>query len=227
MGQICAGWSALLGHSFNVPSVNIKGDSVAGTPLLLGGVGLRPGSDADQQPEDGATDKSDLISHSANLGLEAPKMRLADRPNELKNFREIEPYCVSASDLVSPLPPSIFYGSGWATYHPPKNAVAEDRHYWYADQPTSRLRIPLRIGAGDVGIYFLQSPPDKPAGTVRCWIDDNHAGAKRLVGTAEVEEPIATLVMIDQGVSRGSHFAECVLEGELGGASAPFKILGM
>jgi hypothetical protein len=110
----------------------------------------------------------------------------------MATFREFEPFCVSASDLVSPLPPSIFYGSGWAVYHPPQNAVTEDRHYWYADKPESRLRIPLRIGAGDVGIYFLQSPPDKPFGTVRCWVDDNIGGAKTLVGTNdEIEEPMA------------------------------------
>lgn len=192
MSQICAGWSALLGQSFNVPSLNLKGESVAGTPLLLGGVGLRPGTIEGQQPDDGATDKSDLISHSSSIGLEVPKMRLRDRPNELKNFREIEPFCVAASDLVTPLPPSIFYGSGWATYHPPSDAVVEDKHYWYADQPTSRLRVPLRIGAGDVGIYFVQQPVGKPAGTVQCWVDDNREGAKTLVGTAEVEEAIAT-----------------------------------
>lgn len=31
-------------------------------------------------------------------------------------------------------------------------------------------------------------------------------GAKELHGTAEVEDVIATLVMIDRGVERGSHF---------------------
>lgn len=76
----------------------------------------------------------------------------------------------------------------------------------YAEQPTARLRIPLKLGAGDVGIYFLQSPPDKPLGVAKCWVDDNFAGGKELHGTADVEEVIATLFMIDRGVSRGSHF---------------------
>lgn len=33
--------------------------------------------------------------------------------------------------------------------------------------------------------------------------------------------------MIDRFVSRGSHFVECVLDGEPGGPATPFKILGM
>jgi len=190
MSQICAGWSTLMGHSYSVPANRLEGGSVAGTPLLLGGVGLRPGAAEGQEPDAGAS--GDLQAHTSNPGLEVPRMRLNDRPSSMATFREFEPYCVSASDLVSPLPQSIFYGSGWATYHPPKHAVTEDRHYWYADKPESRLRIPLRIGAGDVGIYFLQSPYEKPFGTCRCWVDDNVAGAKTLVGNAEVEEPIAT-----------------------------------
>lgn len=64
----------------------------------------------------------------------------------------------------------------------------------YAERPTARLRIPLKLGAGDVGIYFLQSPVDKPLGVVKCWVDDNTAGAKELHGTAEVEEVVATYV---------------------------------
>ena len=35
------------------------------------------------------------------------------------------------------------------------------------------------------------------------------------------------LVLIDRGVSKGSHFVECQLLGEAGGSSAPFKILGV
>lgn len=192
MSQVCAGWSTLLGYTYNAPTSRLQGESVAGTPLLLGGVGLRPGAAAGQGEDDGATAETDLQSHNFNPALEVPRMRLNDRPNSVSYFRELEPYCVSASDLVSPLPPSIFYGSGWATYHPAKGALVEDRHYWYADKPESRLRVPLRIGAGQVGIYFLQSPLDKPFGTCRCWVDDNVAGAKTLVGNAEVEEPIAT-----------------------------------
>jgi hypothetical protein len=40
------------------------------------------------------------------------------QPNEGRPFREIATYCVSANDLINPLPPSLFYGSGWYAYHP-------------------------------------------------------------------------------------------------------------
>lgn len=33
--------------------------------------------------------------------------------------------------------------------------------------------------------------------------------------------------MIDRAVSRGSHFIECMLDGEKGGPTAPFKILAV
>ncbi|KAK8850365.1 hypothetical protein IAR55_004283 [Kwoniella newhampshirensis] len=224
MSQICAGWSAINGHSFDVPNLGTEGDSTAGSPSLLGGVGLRKGMPG-QSPGDGSSAGSSLSDRY--IGLKVPLMRLNDRPHDVEHFREIEPFCVAASDLINPLPPSLFYGSGWHTYHPPKGAVHEDRHYWYAEQPTARLRIPLKLGAGDVGIYFMQSPPDKPLGSVKCWVDDNVAGSKELLGTAEVEDVIATLVMIDRGVARGSHFVECQLQGEPGGISPPFKILGI
>ncbi|WVQ63096.1 uncharacterized protein L199_001247 [Kwoniella botswanensis] len=224
MSQICSGWSAINGHAFDVPNLGTEGDNSASGPSLLGGVGLRKGMPG-QDPGDGDSAGSSLAERYQ--GLRVPQMRLNDRPHDVQQFREIEPFCVAASDLINPLPPSLFYGSGWHTYHPPKGAVYEDRHYWYAEQPTARLRVPLKLGAGDVGIYFLQSPPDKPLGTVKCWVDDNVGGAKELAGTAEVEDVIATLVMIDRGVSRGSHFVECQLQGEAGGTSPPFKILGM
>ena len=64
----------------------------------------------------------------------------------------------------------------------------------YAEQPTARLRIPLKLGAGDVGIYFLQSPPDKPLGTVKCWVDDNFDGGKMLEGTADIDDVMASCV---------------------------------
>ena len=42
MSQICSGWSTIIGQSFDVPDLGIERDT-AGSPTLLGGVGLRPG----------------------------------------------------------------------------------------------------------------------------------------------------------------------------------------
>ena len=130
MSQICAGWSTLQGHSFEVPSFGTDPDgSASGSPSLLGGVGLRKGMLGQaQEPGDGDSSSSSL--NEQLYGLKVPSARLRDRPNDVVDFREIEPFCVSASDLINPLPPSLFYGSGWKVYHPPRHAVVEDRHYW-------------------------------------------------------------------------------------------------
>jgi hypothetical protein len=124
------------------------------------------------------------------------------RPGELA-FEEVRPWCVSANDLINPLPPSLFYGSGWSAFHPPAGMVyfsllflflkimgvgqptasqTPSAHYYYSTIPTSRLRIPLQIGAGDVGVYYLEeSPEDVGDGSaVECWVDNNYGGAVRL-----------------------------------------------
>lgn len=191
MSQICNSWSAALGYSYTVPEVTVIGEvnekaAKGGQAVPFGGLGNRP-DNAEQQPE-AEEDSARLV---LNPAFEVPPMRLKSRPAEVDSFREVEPFCVSAGDLVNPLPPSIFYGSGWITVHPPKGSK-DDRSYWYAEQPTSSLRVPLRIGAGDVGIYFLQMPVDKHAGSVSCWVDDNEGGAKKLQGNADTEDPIAT-----------------------------------
>ncbi len=188
--QICQGWAATMGHAFDVPYMGSDGtDTSTGGPQLLGGVGLRKGIPG-QEPGDGES----TASESKYAALKVPSARLSDRPSDILQFREIEPFCVSANDLINPLPPSLFYGSGWHPYHPAKGAGNEDRHYWYAEQPTSRLRIPVRLGAGDVGIYYLQSPEDRPLGRAMCWVDDNTAGAVELSGTADVPDVVPTWV---------------------------------
>jgi hypothetical protein len=127
MSQICAGWSTIQGRSFDTPLFGMD-ESSTGGPSLLGGVGLRKGMPG-QQPGDGDS-VDDKALASKFQALKVPQGRMADRPADAQRFREIEPFCVAASDLINPLPPSLFYGSGWKEYHPPKNALYEDRHYW-------------------------------------------------------------------------------------------------
>jgi hypothetical protein len=130
MSQICSGWSTIQGHSFETPLFGMD-ESSTGGPSLLGGVGLRKGMPG-QQPGDGESVDDNALS-SKYQALKVPQGRMADRPADAQRFREIEPFCVAASDLINPLPPSLFYGSGWKEYHPPKNALYEDRHYWWVD----------------------------------------------------------------------------------------------
>jgi hypothetical protein len=165
--------------------------------------------------------------------MNVPQARMNDRPSDMERFREVEPFCVSANDLVNPLPPSLFYGSGWLAYHPakgPQLSLEESRHYWYSTMPTSKLRVQLKVGAGDIAVYYLQEPesPDgKLNSQVKCWVDDNVKGAKTISNAADVDHSTPSLTIIDHRVSRGSHFVECSLDGEEGKPVAPFKILGI
>lgn len=188
--QICLGWAAAMGHGFDVPAASPDSlDSSSGGAHLLGGVGLRKGMTG---PGQSKSDGDSTDPHAAYYAaLRVPSARLGDRPSDVKEFREVEPFCVSANDLINPLPPSLFYGSGWHAHHPNKGDQ-EDKHYWYAEQPTSRLRVPVKIGAGEVGIYYLQSPDDRPLGNALCWVDDNVAGGVELSGTADVYDVVPT-----------------------------------
>jgi hypothetical protein len=41
------------------------------------------------------------------------------RPGEELERFEIRPSCVTANDMINPIPPSQFQREGWKAYHPP------------------------------------------------------------------------------------------------------------
>ena len=155
-----------------------------GPPSLLGGKGLRKSGDAGLDAEDSGT--SQTGSGSGRSGRTSyhgvPPFRITDRPHTLQHFREIKPNCASANDLINPLPQSVFAGSGWAPVVP-KPDDEDERHYWYSDTPGSLLKIPVKVGAGDIAVYYLKGPASQGWGTVLCWVDDNTAGAVELNGS--------------------------------------------
>ena len=143
--QICAGWAATMGHAFDVPYM---GGPIE--PFFAGG-------SSGQTPFQG----DDLDSEGGGLAAKTratrvPQAMLSDRPSEIMKFREIHPFCVGADDLINPLPPSHYFGSGWLGYHPSKSASKKDSHYWYAEIGGSKFRVPIEVSAGDVAIYYLQ-----------------------------------------------------------------------
>ncbi|KAH8112798.1 Cap64 protein [Phellopilus nigrolimitatus] len=225
--QICSAWSAALGRTYDVASPLLVAADAPGVdkPLmdkhgLFGGLGNR------QQEGGGAVDSA--AKHNPHLHM--PAGRVASRPGE-RRTEEVSPSCVSANDLINPLPPSLFTGSGWLAYHPPpgsSSTTAYD-HYWYSTLPTSRLRVPIQVGAGDIAVYYLKEPlsDDSAGSAVRCWVDDNTEGAHLLVNTGEVDEITPTVYVIDHFVSRGSHYVECKLEGEEGQPVPAFRLLGI
>jgi hypothetical protein len=191
--QICTAWSIAQGAAFDTPSHS--GGGSGDGPDLFGGLRGRPGVpeprkegqniDNNQKP-----DGKDV--HRAHLSV--PPSRINTKPNADRPFVELSPFCVSANDLVNPLPPSLFYGSGWAAHHPTGSEARWKTHYWFSSLPTSKLRIPIKVGAGDIGIYYLREPVSQvgEGSSVECWVDDNYAGAKVVENAASVGEPTAT-----------------------------------
>ncbi|TFK32723.1 hypothetical protein BDQ12DRAFT_616564 [Crucibulum laeve] len=236
--QICTGWAVATGNSYD--SAPVTKPQHAEGHALFGGAGPRKGVPEPGQEnlkDDLDADGNRLKPDSASIpGTEAgsgvPLGMMNTRPVPGERFEEISPYCVSANDLINPLPASLFYGSGWYVYHPTTSggtALNPAAHYWYSTLPTSKLRIPMLVGAGDIGIYYVKEPlSDVGEGSqIECWVDDNYAGAKTIENAADVGEPTPALYMIDKYVTRGSHFVECQLVGEEGQGVPMFKIIGI
>lgn len=145
--QICAGWAATMGHAFDVPYMGST------SPALEVDATAKSGSEAGAGSASSDEASSNLITHPA---MHVPQALLTDRPSDILRFREVQPFCVSANDLINPLPPSHFFGSGWLAHHPGKGASTESKHYWYSEIGGSRIRVPVNLSAGDVGVYYLQ-----------------------------------------------------------------------
>lgn len=186
----CQAWNIAIGEEID-PT---QGDK--SSPGLFGGLGLRKGvpEPGAEQNEDGERSKPDASRKSTDPHLKVPVGLMSTRPTD-KKFEEIAPYCVSANDLINPLPPSIFYGSGWAVHHPSTAHTKQDveggataAHYFYSSLPLSRIRIPIIVGHGDVGIYYLKEGKDRLAeggSQIECWVDDNYPGRKVLSNERE------------------------------------------
>ncbi|KZT00724.1 uncharacterized protein LAESUDRAFT_665546 [Laetiporus sulphureus 93-53] len=255
--QICAAWGGLTGQSHELlPALatpifadNAKLPSDARG--LFGGVAQRKGAAGAAAPEANWAQREDAANGNPNRillpepnvnlkvpslhqNLRVPQMRINSRPADLEAhpFVEVAPYCVSANDLINPLPVSMFAGSGWAAFHPrPGSAdLSSHAHYFYTSLPTSKMRVSIQVSAGDVGVYYVKEPSSNVGlgSAVECWVDDNFAGAVVIENAAPVGEPTPALEMIDHQVSTGPHFVECQLMGEEDDRDIPaFRIIGI
>jgi hypothetical protein len=235
--QICSAWDIATGQSYDSVPILTGGD---GEPHgLFGGVGQRKGAapPTPNDDKDAAGDPLGAVKAAAAPlpvypQLRVPPSLINTRADSGRSFEEVKPFCASANDLINPIPPSLFYGSGWFAYHPPMGSgQAEILHYWYSTLPTSKLRIPIMVGAGDIGVYYLKEPIGSGDGgegsAIECWVDDNYGGAVIIENGANVPSSTPALEIIDHKVSRGSHFVECVLLGEEGQGSPAFRIIGI
>ncbi|EIN14668.1 hypothetical protein PUNSTDRAFT_96689 [Punctularia strigosozonata HHB-11173 SS5] len=249
--QVCAAYNAALGKNQDAlpllaaDSVNVRQPTDARG--LFGGVGQRKGAGAAQDGEGAPVSEEDenapdnkgnaLAMNALTAHMLIPPSRINTRPAELsgatgRTFEEIAPFCASANDLVNPLPPSIFAGTGWTSAHPPLGSTGDWRvsaHYWVSTLPTSQLRIPIQVGNGDIGIYFLRETQAAvgDGSAVECWVDDNVPGRRTIRNVGPVGEATPTLTFIDHYVARGPHYVECVLMGEEGQSVPPFRIMGI
>lgn len=202
--QICTAWSVAQGSAFDAIPMHSPGDAHG----LFGGVGQRKGvPEPEKKAEKEGVDSEGNRIKADNLSPKDVAHALASIPAERMNsvgnsgrpFEEVSPFCVSANDLINPLPPSLFYGSGWNAHHPGSSGgstLHTSAHYWFSILPTSKLRIPLQVGAGDIGIYYLSEPVSQigEGSSVECWVDDNYAGAKIIENAADIAEPTPAYV---------------------------------
>jgi hypothetical protein len=199
--QVCTAWAVANGAAFDAVPARTSGEAApADGHGLFGGVGQRKGV-PEPGKEDPPADAKLALPPTSNLvhpALHVPRTRISTRPNAARPFEEIAPFCVSANDLINPLPPSLFFGSGWHAFHPTlgSNSLNTKAHYWHSTLPTSKLRIPIMVGAGDVGVYYLKEPINTvgEGSAVECWVDDNYTGARTIENAADVPEPIAAYV---------------------------------
>ena len=54
--------------------------------------------------------------------------------------------------------------------------------------------MPIQVGAGDIGIYYLKEPVSQigEGSEISCWVDDNVSGAKTIENAANIGEPTPT-----------------------------------
>jgi hypothetical protein len=170
-GQICKGWDAAMGYAFDVPILSSDQAGIASDAkglfggIRAGGEGMMNGVADDRKGSRKGSDANAAVNNYATFRV--PPGGLSTRPWELDKFKEAEPFCVAADDLINPLPPSLFYGSGWHVYHP--QGGDDVNHYWYSTAPTSKLRVPLRVGAGDIAVYYLEEEKDPGASSAIEW----------------------------------------------------------
>ena len=218
--QVCTTWAAIMGHSAEAlpsPASAVFPDGQAKQPTdargLFGGVAQRKGAAGAAAPEHdehgdraaagvlpaAVADRETVVrTPSQDPRLRVPPVRINQKPSDLEAhpFEEVMPYCVSANDLVNPLPLSMFAGSGWAAYHPPPGSaeLSSHAHYFYSSLPTSKLRVNLLVGAGDVAVYYVREPAERVGlgSAVECWVDDNYGGGVVIENAGPVGEPTPT-----------------------------------
>ena len=195
--QICSAWSAAKGYTFDVPVFTRDSDTaeVSAAKGLFRGMGdVRKGETKNKDEAEVARRKS---APKTNLAPAVPPFLMNTRPDAKAGskpyrFHEVMPHCVSANDLINPLPATLFIGSGWHVQRP-KHAIVDsltsaDSYYWHAKYPKSKLRVPIKVSGGDVAVWYLTQDKTRAPSAVRCWVDNNVAGGVLISGVSKADE---------------------------------------
>ncbi|KAF8314097.1 capsular associated protein [Clavulina sp. PMI_390] len=222
--QICSAWSTAKGYSFDSPVFTSDLDT--------------EGSNSAGESNPDAAEIERRAAAGDNVASGVPPFFMSTRPDinggsRPYRFHEVKPYCASANDLINPLPATLFVGSGWHQARPKRavldSATPADAYYWHATYPKSKLRVPVKINAGDVAVWYLTQEKGRVPSSVMCWVDNNINGGVTISGEAESGDdgPTPKIKVIDHFVSEGSHYVECQLQGVEGVQVNPFKLLGI
>lgn len=122
-------------------------------------------------------------------------------PDHIHSIPQPELFCADANDPNHPMKPSAH--DGWKPYD-----WKGEKHYWVSSTVGARLRVPIRVSAGRVAIYYFRSR-EYSLGDADCWVDDNEDGAVRLKGYWEKEYNTAFVSYIDRNVTTGDHYVTC------------------
>lgn len=191
--QICHTWAAVTSPDVHSQHVEPLAGVAGGVVLRkdgggMAGVGLTGGGSPNRVPN--------FAGIGYMLDARPAPFNIKTRPHELSDYREPKPFCVSANDLINPLPPSLFTETGWHVQHPSGShggghKGVENSHYWYSKIPESRLKVPIKLSAGNVGVYYMKEPWNSEDGNsaVDCWVDDNTGGSVRISNGADVGSP--------------------------------------
>jgi len=116
LSRICAAWSTASSHSVEFILIVVTPDAGA-DHHLFGGVGARIGTTAPEPGDkaDGAKKPMQAPSVPIYPELQIPPVRIDTRPQSTRPFEEPASFCI-----VNPVPPPLFYGSGWIAAHPPQ-----------------------------------------------------------------------------------------------------------
>ena len=152
--QICKTWSVATGSSYEAVPVHSAGSKAGAGDAhgLFGGIGQCPGvpePEKDPAADPAAEKKMVAMKDWGDTSSSSPQFltvlsgQINTRPNRNQPFEEIALFCISANDLINPLPPLLFYGLGWYVNHlsgSGGDVLITAVHYWHLVLPTSSVR---------------------------------------------------------------------------------------